>query len=229
MEIYFEELFRYIQCGLLAKIELKAFSDNKISVVNAVNDFSKQKELECRQFNIHFKGLNQLKRIKKTIEDSWIMTCGTGDKGVLFKKNIEVDDYLLNLFNQLIKEIISKDIGYQYIIQSLNIQMLICLLRIIGHSLKGKKKDIYYHKIQAEKALKYLSTHYSKEFFEKDIIRNFNYSHYQQTENIEQRRTEFVNNIKIKKNWDMFMYSSSLCRKLLFEIKFKNNSFVKFS
>ncbi len=224
MEIYFEEVFKYIQPGLLGKIDLKAYSDDKTSFVIAVNDFSEQKELECNQFTIHFKGTEQAKMNKGILNDKWIMTCRGEYNGVLLKKNVKVDQLLINLFNQLIIEIIRKDTAYQYIIQSLNIQILISLLRIICQNL-----DRYYHKVQAKKILKYLSTNYRANYFEKDIIRDYNYSHYHHTDNIVSKKDRFINKIVINKGWDRFKYSNEMSRVLIFEIKFKDNSFVDLS
>src|SRR5690554_431262 len=139
MEIYFEEIFKYIQPGLLGKIDLKAYSDNKISILNAVNDFSEQKELECYQFSIHFKGLERARTDQEKREE-WLIIWGT-DSAVPCKKSIRSNPYLVSLFNQFIQEIISKETGYQYIIQSLNIQLLISLLRVIGQNLKGGERN----------------------------------------------------------------------------------------
>lgn len=230
MEIYFEEVFKYIQPGLLGKIELKAYSDQRISDVNAVSDFSEQEELECYQFTMHFKGFKQTEKTKKTPADNWVMSCGVENSGILFKKKIKADFYLINLFNQLIKEIMGRDTGYQYIVQSLNIQMLISLLRIIKNNLTEGKGEKYYHKIQAEKALNYLSGHYREDFFESDIVRDYNYSHYHRTGRstgkVETETMKIIKNIKVRKDRDLFMYSNTLNRELLFEIKFKNNSYI---
>src|SRR5690554_6595385 len=117
------------------------------------------------QFSIHFKGLERARTDQEKREE-WLIIWGT-DSAVPCKKSIRSNPYLVSLFNQFIQEIISKETGYQYIIQSLNIQLLISLLRVIGQNLKeGERNDRYYQKIRVEKALNYLSTHYLANYFE---------------------------------------------------------------
>ena len=223
MEIYFEDVFKYIHPGLLGKIELKAYSNHRISEFNVVSDFSEQKELKCYQFSIHFKGLEQLKNIPTV---SWVMSLGVVNSGILFKKVIKPDFYLINLFNQLVEEIMSRDTGYQCIVQSLNIQMLISLLRIINNNFKEGKGDRYFHKIEAEKTLEYFANHYRKNLFESDIIRDYNYTHYYSTEDNYEEKMNIIKNSKTKLDKNMFIYSNISNQKLLFEIKFKNNIYI---
>ncbi len=224
MKKYCEDRFKYLKPGLFRNIDLKIYSDDRINILVVTNDFFEHQGLECYRFIIYFQEFSGESKVERLPEDEWNLLCRGRFNGVLFKKNVKIESELINLIDQLINEMTKKNNGYQYILQSLNIQILISLLRIITRNFKS-----YNRRLQAEKTLTYISTQYKKIFLENDINRNFNHNCYYIKENNELMGEGFTKeDNKINCRLNRLELLKIFCREIIFELKFKNNNYVNF-
>ncbi len=225
--MYYEEVLKYLYPCLLCNISLKAYSNEKVSVFKANNIFTEAVDFECGKFSIYYKNIHPQEKDNqkhlKTINSinflgqRYLPTVSKlvyvkGDK-ILLKRNIIPDFYLFNLFNQFTIETINRQTGYECILQSIDIQILILLLRIISKNFKDKKSKIYFNQEITDRIMKRLINFRLDDLIFNEKARQVSYSRYHHT-------------INCKKLWSLFKYSDQSLIKLCFKIDLEEKNFI---
>ncbi|MFW6270190.1 MAG: hypothetical protein ACOC4G_08935 [Bacillota bacterium] len=264
MDICFQEDLNYLQPGLLENIHVCAHSDGKIGIVKVKNYFSKKENFNCKQYLICFRNLyfsnpgfreeNSKSPIFKEVEsrekkykvskNSLFLKdlCTSGKAKMIYgidnksirEKNIEINSDLLTLFNQFMVELIERKTGYKYLIQSLDIQIFLLLLRIIRLNLENEADLVFLRKM-INNTWESLIEIYGKSFLIKDIKRKYNHSSYHLFEKRKiaegENKTGYMFKEPGKKDveevMELFAFKKNSMIELIFDLKFDNNSYLK--
>ncbi len=153
-----------------------------------------------------------------------------GKDKIFFENNNRfINPTLQNLINIFIEETVNKQAGYQLILENLNLQIAINLLRTLEnnctHELDIKN---YSEKSPINDVINYLHKNYTEEFSLEEIASSVNYSpfHFIRIFKVATGKTpfEYLLDIKIKKAKEMLKNSTKSVTEICFSSGFNNRS-----
>ena len=153
-----------------------------------------------------------------------------GKNNVFFEnKNSDLNVNLNNLINLFIEETINKQPGYQFILENINLQITINILRTIdcncNHNLKMKT---YCEKKTIKRVINYLKNNYNQDFSLEDIADFASYSpfHFIRIFKAETGKTPFdyLLDIKIDESKKLLKNSGKPITDICFDSGFNNRS-----
>jgi len=145
-------------------------------------------------------------------------------------KNNKISSYLYQLFNKFIFEYNSRQPGYQFVLQGLNIQIIVNLLREMDNSVNNKNpiENKYHDKKIIRMVLDYLHSNYKENFTLNELADEVNYSSFHLIrifkEETGKTPFEYLQYIKILKAKEMLQNSDKTITDICFESGFNNRS-----
>ncbi len=153
-----------------------------------------------------------------------------GKNNIFFKNsNFNINSNLQNLVNIFIEESINKQTGYQFILENLNLQIIINLLRTLDSNCSQylKMKD-YHEKKSINHVIDYMYDNYNQDFSLEEIAGTVNYSpfHFIRIFKAETGKTpyEYLLDIKIDKAKQLLKNTNLSITDICFSSGFNNRS-----
>ncbi len=165
---------------------------------------------------------------KEYLQDTARLLYGKND--VFFENNnFKINKNLQNLFNIFIEEATNKQTGYQFILENLNLQIVINLLRTLNNNCYNEKRPKnYFEKRSIRYVIEYMEENYNQEFTIEDIAMTANYStfHFIRIFKAETGKTpfEYLLDIKVDKAKHLLENTDQTITDICFASGFNNRS-----
>ena len=194
---------------------------NHVFPINPGEIHNYTQEGEVPEYMVFFIEDELVKRMAKLIYN---------DTNVNFiTENFFLNSDLSNMISTFINESIIKQSGYEFILQSLNIQIVVSLLREGKHNITGSISDKKYLDKKLVKTVKeYFMEHYNENFTLRDIAKIVNYSTYHFIRifksNTGKTPFEYLLDIKVDKAKEMLVHTDRSVTDICYYCGFNNRT-----
>ncbi|MFW6029598.1 MAG: helix-turn-helix domain-containing protein [Halanaerobiales bacterium] len=218
-------LIPYVNSHPAIKLNKKKFmiEKNMFFSINPGQEHGFEINSKVPDFNAIFIDKNYLKQLSKEL-------FGIGD--INFNNiNNKISPSLYQLFNKFIFEYTNKQAGYEFVLQGLNIQIIVNLLREMNNSINNKDLEIksYNDKTVIKNVLSYFHANYKENFTLDKLAEEVNYSsfHLIRIFKKETGKTpfEYLQEIKIIKAKELLQNTNKSITDICFESGFNNRSY----
>ncbi len=218
-------LVPYSNLHPFAKIEKKKFKleKNKFFAINPGQEHGFSVTGKVQDFNAVFIDKEYFRQIHRLLYGQSMLEFNN--------ENNIISSNLYQLFNEFIAEYNNKQPGYEFVLQSYNIQIIVNIIREFGNNSNNKKLKLknYQDKKIVEMAIEYINAHYKDDFTLEQLAHEVNYSpfHFIRIFKKEMGQTpfEYLQDLKIEKAKLMLRQTNKNITDICFATGFNNRSY----